>query len=296
MSLRLALVVVAAATSLVRAQPAPARVVALAPLSTLGAEDTSATSKKLTQQIEAGLATLPNTKVVTAAAVVQAITKAKKPQLKICERDPGCLAELGKLVGATHVIDGEVGGLGESKVVYLGAVDVASAKELRSTTLQVGNKADPEGGAAGAAVRLLDPERFKGTLRFTIDATGATVYVNGSRTTLGPKGEVLLLVGTQAVRVTHPQYQDFVKFIEVQYNKSVEVPVAMTKYTKIQHDIEGKPIGTDQIVYIDPPWYRRPLFVSGIAVVLAVGVGVLAASLAHDFPDGECRRVGGAKC
>jgi len=233
------------------------RVVALAPLSTLGTEDTSAATKKLTGQIEAALAALPATKVVTTAQVVEAIKKAKKPQLKLCERDPSCLAELGKLVGATVVIDGEVGGLGDSKIVYLGATDVATGNELRSTTLQIGAK-DDEGGPSGAAVRLLDPDRYRGTLHFVIDAKGATVFVNGSKIALSPKGEISLQVGTQAVRVTHPEYRDFVKFIDVGYGKTTEVTVGMTQYPIIQHDLQGKPISTDRITYIDPPWYRRP--------------------------------------
>ena len=49
------------------AQPAPPRVVALVPLSVLGTEDTSVATKKLTSQLEAALAGLPNTKVVTSA-------------------------------------------------------------------------------------------------------------------------------------------------------------------------------------------------------------------------------------
>lgn len=272
------------------------RVVALAPLSTLGTEDTSASSRKITQQLEAALAALPNTKVVTAAQVAQAIARSKKSQLKACDREPTCLAELGKLVGATTVIDGEVGGLGESKVVYLGATDVATAKELRSTTLQIGGKADASGGAPGAAVRLLDPDRYRGTIRFVVDVKGATVYVNGSKANLSPRGEYTIAVGTQAVRVTHPEYRDFVRFVDVPYANTVEVPVNLTQYARVEHDIQGKPINTDQIEYIDPPWWRRPYVYGPAAVVLAVGVGILVGTLVHDFPDGECRKVGGAMC
>ena len=54
------------------------------------------------------------------------------------------------------------------------------AKELRSTTLAVGAK-DDAGGPSGAAVRLLDPDRYRGTMHFAIDVTGATVYVNGTK-------------------------------------------------------------------------------------------------------------------
>lgn len=271
------------------------RVVALAPLSTLGSEDTSASTKKLTGQIEAALAALPGTKVVSTAAVVDAIKKAKKPQLRLCERDAACLAEVGKLVGATIVVDGEVGGLGDSKIVYLGATDVASGKELRSTTLQVGAK-DDGGGTTGAAVRLLEPDRYRGTLRFAIDAKGATVFVNGSKVALSSTGEIALPVGTQAVRVTHPEYRDFVKFIDVDYGKTTDVAVGMTQYPIIQHDIQGKPVSTDRITYLDPPWYRRPLVVGVGATVLTVVTAIVVANIVHSFPDGECRKVGGGAC
>ncbi|MBA3464699.1 MAG: PEGA domain-containing protein [Deltaproteobacteria bacterium] len=271
------------------------RVVALAPLSTLGTEDTSAASKKLTAAIEAGLAALPGTKIVTALQVSDAIKKAKKPSLRLCERDPSCLAEVGKLVGANIVIDGEVGGLGESQVVYLGATDVATGKELRSTTLQVGTK-DDGGGPGGAAVRLLDPDRYRGSLHFVIDVNGATVYVNGTRAQLSPKNDVTLPVGTQAVRVTHPEYRDFVKFIDVGYNRTTDVAVGMTQYPILKHDLQGKPISTDRITYVDPPWYRRPVVVGVGAGVLMIATAIIVGNLVHSFPDGECRRVGGEKC
>ena len=271
------------------------RVVALAPLSTLGTEDTSAATKKLTTAIEQALAALPGTKVVTAAQVSDAIKKAKKPALRLCERDSSCLAEVGKLVGATIVIDGEVGGLGESQVVYLGATDVATGKELRSTTLQVGAK-DDGGGPNGAAVRLLEPDRYRGTLHFVIDVTGTTIYVNGAKTQLSKGNDIALPVGTQAVRVTHPEYRDFVKFIDVSYGKTTDVAVGMTQYPIVTHDLQGKPVSTDRITYVDPPWYRRPLAVGIGAGVLLVATAIIVGNLVHDFPDGECRRVGGEKC
>ena len=276
------------------AQSVP-RVVALAPLSTLGTEDTSASTKKLTSQLEAAIAALPGTKVVTSAQVVEAIKRAKKPQLKVCERDPACLAELGKLVGASVVIDGEVGGLGDSKVVYLAATDTASGKELRSTTLSVGAKLDAGGGPTGAAVRLLEPDRYRGVLRFVIDAKGATVYVNGTKIALGAKNEIALPVGTQAVRVTHPEYRDFVRFIEVPYNRTTDIAVGMTAYPIIKHDLQGKPINSDTVQYIDPPWYRRPLFVAGGGVLLTVATAVIVAIIVNE-PLDNCRKVGGGAC
>jgi hypothetical protein len=275
------------------AAPAHAeRVVALAPLSTLGAEDTSSGTRALIAQIEAAVAALPGTKIVRAAQVGEAIKKAKKPQLRACEGDAACLAELATLVGAQIVIAGEVGGLGESKVVYLAASE--HGKELRSTTLAVGARGDS--GAAGAVVRLLDPDGYRGTLRLAVDVSGATIYVNGSKIAPSPRGEVTLPVGAQAVRVTHPEYHDFVRFIDVEYGKTIDVAVGLQQYPITQRDLQGKPINRDKIDYIDPPRWRRWYVVGPAAVGLAIVTAVVVGYVVHDFPGGECRKVGGGKC
>jgi len=195
------------------------RVVAITPLSTLGAEDKSTESRKLLGQIEQAFAALPATTVVTAQMVSAAIDKAKKPQLKQCEGDSACLTELGKLVGASLVVTGEVGGLGDSRVVYLKATDVGAARELRSTTLAVGAQ---QGGdsAAGAAVRLLDPDRYRGNVKFNFDVQGATVLVNGTKVQLPATKEPALPVGPHAVTVTHPQYPNFVKVVAIAYGRT----------------------------------------------------------------------------
>jgi hypothetical protein len=271
------------------------RVIAVAPLSTLDAEDTSASTRKVTAQIETAIAGMPATKVVTSAQVAEAIKRAKKPQLKACEGDGKCLAELGKLTNAQFVIAGQVGGLGESKVVYLNITDVSTAKELRSTTLSVGTKQDAT-ASAGAVIRLLDPDKYRGLLHFTMDVTGATVYVNGSKVTLSAKAEVPLPVGTQAVRVTHPEYRDFVRFIDVQYGRTVEVPVAMTQYPIIKRDIQGNPINRDRIEYVDPPIYRRWYVVGPAAVGLTILTAIIVGNIVHDLPDVPCRQVGGGPC
>ncbi len=271
------------------------RIVAITPLSTLGTEDTSASTRQLTAAIEQAVGALAGTRVIGAAQVAEAIKKAKKPALRVCEGEAACLTELGKLVGAQIVIAGEVGGLGESRVVYLRANDVVAGKELRSTTLAVGAN-DDGGGPDGAVVRLLEPDRYRGTLRFAIDVTGATIYVNGSRTTATAKGDLALPVGTQAIRVTHPEYRDFVRFIPVKYGTIVDVAVGMQAYPVVERDLQGKPINRDQIRYVDPPVWRRWYVVGGAAVGLAILAGVVAGVLTNDLPDAPCEKVGGGSC
>lgn len=284
-----ALVLVVAMTSVAHAQ----RVVAVAPLTSVGAEDTSASTRTIVGQLEGAIAALPNTKVVSAAAVRDAIKRANKPALRACDLEPACLAEVGKLVGANVVIAGEVVGLGDAKVIYLGASE--AGQEPRSTTLTLGGK-DDGGGAQGAVIRLLEPDRFRGLLHFTIDAQGATVYINGAKATPDAKGNLSLAVGTQAVRVTHPEYQDFVRFVDVGYAKQTEVRVDMKQYPIVRKDLQGKPINRDGVTYVDPPWYRRWYTVAGGAVVLTVVSAVVVGYLVHDLPGDNCRKVGGEEC
>lgn len=289
----------AALAVIVVAAPAHAdRVVAVAPLSTLGTEDKSASTKKLIAQIEQAIGALAGTKVVPAAQVADAIAKAKKPQLKACEGDAACLAEVGKLVGAQVVVTGEVGGLGDSRIVYLGATDVTTGKELRSTTLAVGSK-DENDTPAGAAIRLLDPEKYNGTVHLSIDAAGATVYVNGTKVTPSPKGELALPVGTQAIRVTHTEYHDFVKFVDVGYGRITEVAVGMKQYPIVEHDVRAAPTSRDKVEYIDPPMWRRWYVAAPAAVVLAVATGIVVGVLTYrsDRVHADaCRELGGPNC
>lgn len=286
----LAAALLVASTAAARAE----RVVAVAPLSTLGAEDTSAGTRKLTGEIEAAVAALPGTRVVRAQQVSDAIKRARKPQLRACEGDPACLAELAGLVGAQVVISGEVGGLGESRVVYLAATE--NGVELRSTTLAVGGARDDGGGPSGAAVRLLDPDGYRGTLRLAIDVPGATVYVDGSKAAPSPRGELALPVGTHAVRVTHPEYHDFVRFIDAEFGKTTDVAVGLQQYPILRHDVLGQPINRDRIEYIDPPVWRRWYVVGPAAVGLAIVTGIVVGHAVHDFPAGDCRKLGGGRC
>lgn len=279
------------------ASAAAERVVAVTPLSTLGAEDKSAATKKLVSQIEIAIGSLPGTRVIGAAQVSAAIDKAKKPQLKQCEGESSCVAELGKLLGVQLVVTGEVGGLGDSKVVYLKTTDVAAGREVRSTTLAIGGK-DAGDSPNGAAVRLLEPDRYRGTVKFGFDVAGATVLVNGTKVQLAANKELALPVGTHAVTVTHPQYHNFVKFVEVDYGRTTPVDVTMKQYPIVEHSIQGKPTSTDRIEYTEVPWYRKPYVTGPAIVVFAIGVGIITAYATRDeFPDYDnCRKVGGGMC
>lgn len=272
------------------------RVIAIAPLSTLGVEDKSPTTAAAVAQIETAIAQLPDHVVIPAGKVSALIDRAKQPQLKVCDREVSCLSRLGKLVGAHIVISGEIGGLGDAQVIYLSATDVAAGKDIRSTTFAVG-ASDAEGGPAGAVIRLLDPVNYVGTLRLAIDVAGATVFINGAKATLTRGAALSLPVGTHALRVTHPHYRDFIKFVTVPYGRSLEVPVVMAQHPIIEHDVQAKQRGTQAFDVVEPPLYRRWYIAGPALLALSVGVGVAVAALVHDFPTANaCRAAANESC
>lgn len=268
----------------VAAGPAAAEphTIVVAPLSALGSEDTSESAKQIQADLEKALATVDNAKVITAKEALAAVKKAKKPELRVCENDAGCLSELGKLLGADLVVAGEAGGLGEVKVVYLELVDVAKAKEIRSTTLETDDAAG--GGAIGAAYRLLAPDQYTGTTTLAVDAKGAVIYVDGKKVGKSPAPAVTLSVGTHALRVTHPDYRDFVRFVDVGFHTDTAIDVPLQEFPVISTELAGTGDGKPKsnVTYIDhpSPWYRKWWAIAAFSGIVVVAAGATAGIIA----------------
>lgn len=276
----LVLIVLALPATAAAQQPAAKRVVVVAPLTSLGSEDTSASARKVQEDLERAVGTVDGTSVIGSKAALAAVKKAKRPELRVCESDMTCLTELGKLVGADMVVAGEAGGLGDVKVVYLQLVEVSKSKSVRSTTLEVGDGAS--GGAEGAAYRLLAPDRYVGTTTLNIDADGATIYVDGKRLGKSPSPPIELSVGTHALRVTHPEYRDFVRFVDVGFDANETIDVALHQFPIVQTELsgDGKPIGN--VTYLDKPapWYRKWWAIAAFSGIVVVAAGATAGIIA----------------
>lgn len=262
--------------------PSP-RVIALAPLATMGSEDTSSSARATAAALEKALAALPAARVISAAQVAAAVKRAKRPALAACDGELTCVVELGQLTGASVVVTGQSGGLGEARVIYLRAVDVASAKELGSTTWTTA-----AGDSAPAAVaRLLAPATYSGRLGLTSSVPNATVYVNGRRLGTSAAAPFLLPVGTHALRVTHPEYRDFVRFVDIAYGATTQIPVTLQPLPVVQRDLAMRGgASSSDAPSSSRPWYRRWWVIAGGAVALAVIAGSITYATSDDFdPD-----------
>jgi hypothetical protein len=265
---------------------APARTVVLAPLVTLGAEAHSRRVQQISAELARGIDTVPGFRAVPDGDLRRALKTARRAELKACDGAPACLAELGALVGADVVVHGELGGLGDAEVVFLEAVEVAGARELRSTTVPFGTGHDSAREARAAATRLLAPERHLGRVELVLDVDRATVFLDGERVRKRKRHAFLAAVGTHALRVTHPEYRDYVRFVDVAFDETVTLEVAMQAFPIVASEMTQKegvasPFGAPATPVATPtPWYRRWYTVTGAGVILLVGTAVGAGLLA----------------
>lgn len=287
---------VAIALALFASSPPPAaaqtpaatgdKVVAVAPFSAL-TDDARKGINVLEEVIAKGIDDGPDGhRALGAAEVRRAAKKARRSELNDCEAATPCLAESGRLVGAAIVVGGEVSSLGEGSVVYLKAVDAATEKELASVTAVLeGTPAQRAAEARAAAFRLLAPRAYVGRVELRVDVANATVYVDGAKVAWGPGKPLSMTVGTHAVRVTHEQYRDWVRFIDVKFDETTPVPVELKAYPIVSEEMRenARPRPNPTGPYEPLPWYRRWYVVAGAGAVLLVGTTILVYALSDDL-------------
>lgn len=276
-------VLVAAALLGLGAAPAAAqRAIALAPLLTLGSEDTSQAAGAATAQLERALAQVAGAPPIAAAQVTAALKRARRPGVAACDGELPCLAEAGRAVSADVLVTGQLGGIGEARVVYLSAVDTATAKELGSTTWS----ADPTDSAEAAVVRLLAPAQYVGALRLELPLPSASVYINGKKHAVRGDEPLSLPVGTHALRVTSPEVRDFVRFVDVRYRQTTTVAVELKPLPVVQRDVATAADRHRRGQGQARPWYQSWWAVAGGAGALALAAGMVTYFIADDFsPD-----------
>jgi hypothetical protein len=259
---------------------APAVRVAVAPLTSL--TEGSGRIAPIEAVVVDGLKGVRGVALVPMAELRQALKKARRPELEACDGEAPCLTEVGKLVGAQRVVSGEVGAIGEDQVVYLKVVDVAAARETGSTTAVL-SKA--EGArrteARAAAVRLLSPREYLGTLELQVDVTGAIIYLDGRKVATSPARPITAAVGTHALRVTHEQYRDYVRFVDVKFGETSKLPVGMTAFPVISDEMRGERTRQPKGPVLPLPWYRRWYTVVGFGAALLVGAAVVTFATAE---------------
>jgi len=177
----------------------------------------------------------------------------------------------GKKAAAQRWLNVEVVRIGSSRVVYLQANDVGSSVSLAGDAGEVVAADRPRLRAALA--RVLDPDHFRGRLALKVDVPGAEVQIDGKKQPEAQKA-IELAVGTHAIRVTHPQYRDFLRFADVEYDQTLAIDVALSAYPLAEGEMSEKQRRLPAKRRV--PWWRSwwALSLAGLALT-GVTVGAV---------------------
>jgi hypothetical protein len=205
-------------------------------------------------------------------AEVEKATRAN-PKLAACTGDPTCLQPLARVLKASRVVTGNVGGLGDSYVVNLKLVD-ADARELRrvSATLR-GSPEELIEEIRVAAYRLVAPEKLVGNIAVLSDVPGATVNLDSNDVGATPLPGALanIQVGVHKLTVTREGFSTFSEDVPVRFEKTTQVVVrqsAMSKKAKRALAAQGQlPIYTRW-------WFWGAMAVSAVATGLIIGYAI----------------------
>ncbi|HEX9105136.1 MAG TPA: PEGA domain-containing protein [Polyangia bacterium] len=201
------------------------------------------------------------------------------------ETQPAARARaFGKELGATRAVVVEATPLGDGLIVYLQALEVPSGRAVGSTTLSFGGGAARAPGdrdaMRAALMRILDPGRYTGRLQVRVDVQGAVVQVDGRPTPAA--GPIELSVGTHALRVTHPAYHDFLRFLDIEFDKTVAVDVNLAAYPLAEGEMTERQRRGQPVAHRRVAWWRSwwALTLAGVALT---GVTVGAVWLARPW-------------
>lgn len=200
--------------------------------------------------------------------------------LRSCEGADNCLSALGRHLKARYVVAGNLASLGSSYVVTLKLVDARKGRSIRRISQPLSGEPEKLIEAVRvAAYRLLAPDKLLGSIQVVVNMAGASIFLDGRLSGTSPLKSPLtdLKVGVHLLKITHPQHLDFVKKVEVRFQKTTIVRVNLVKPKPMKAvvvPVPKGPITMDSPVPFYGKWWFWTL-TSVAAVALGVTLGVV---------------------
>jgi PEGA domain len=182
-------------------------------------------------------------------------------------------AELAIIAEPQALVDGAV--------VYLQVIAIGGAVR-GSTTVALDAATLSAGGAAlervlqGGLIQIIDPAHFAGRVELHVDVHGAQIEVDGRNApAAGAVTTLTLPVGTHAVRVTHPAYHDYMRFIDVAYDQTRVENAALSAFPLTEGEMDERRRRAPA-PKVKVKWYRSwwALALTG-AVVTGATIGIV---------------------
>ena len=153
-----------------------------------------------------------------------------------------CLSEAAGATGADRLIYGTVATLGDAYSVNLRLVDAQTQQVLSRASANLSGERDQLLKQIEILLlKLVAPERLKGTLVLELNLSGAQVYLDGQHIGTAPLPGPIegLPQGEHSLKVSSPEIQDYFTFFTVDYGKTSKVVVDATKIIETRTELQG---------------------------------------------------------
>ena len=208
-----------------------------------------------------------------ARAEIDKLTASNR-KLAGCTGDPSCLSPLARLLKATRVVTGNVGGLADSYVVNLKLVDAGDGRELRRVAVTLrGSPEELIDEIRVATYRLVAPEKLVGSIAVLSDVPGALVRLDGNSVGLTPLAAPLdrIAVGVHQLSVTREGFSPFAEDVPVRFEKTTQVVVRQSAVTaEARRRLRA---ATETPVYARW-WFWTAIAAGAVLTGVAVGYGI----------------------
>lgn len=226
---------------------------------------------------------VPSIKLMPMDVVKKVLKSRKGMKLILCGAELDCMVEFGRMLGVKQVISGDMSMLGNGYVLSLKVVEVSSSTITQRVSVVItGTQVQQDQKLEEAAFQLLAPDLFTGFCKISVDVKGASIFLDGRMVATSPAKVLTTTVGAHNLRVTHPAYHDFLRFVNVSFRKTVELSVNLKAFPIIAAKVEAKgvkplrpKIPKQKVIYRPLPWYRKWYVVTAISVGALLLVGAV---------------------
>ena len=267
--------------------PSPAKAqsakIALKPLEPIGMPKVQV--DKMDTTLQRVFNKIPEIRLLSLKQIERFVKKRRGRRLLGCGAERDCVVDFGEALKVPKVIAGDMTTVGKGFALSLKLVDIEKKKVIRSVSAVITGTRKERGQALlELGYRLVAPEKHMGKVSVAVDVKGAKIFVDGELKATSPAPPLEVRAGAHNIRVTHPSYHDYLKFITLPFKKTLTLKVNLTAYPIVSGSMKAKgkkgvrSEGPKRTVLYRPlPWYKKWYVVTAIGVGAALLVGTATA-------------------
>jgi hypothetical protein len=167
--------------------------------------------------------------------------------------DESCLVDIGGILGAQHLVAGEIGMVGKKYVINLQRIEVKKAKVAKRVERQFqGSKDKLLQEVKNAAYKVVEDilKAQSGVVLLSVSEEGADISIDGKTVGSSPLKNLVIPAGPRDIRVAKEGFIDWVRTVQVTPKNVLTVDVTMIPSASFIQDYEDRALSMRRWAWI----------------------------------------------